>query len=135
MDLGHRTVPFEITGVSHGLKEVKGLIKSSPSGLELEYKLVDGFVGVLESEMKSVHIPFGSLEDITFEKGWFSGKIILEGTSMRAFQGLPGTEPGSRTLKIKRKDREEAQNLVSRARMQLSEYRLNEIEGGEEKEF
>ncbi|WP_372637065.1 hypothetical protein [Fodinibius sp.] len=124
-----RTVPFEITGVSYGLKEVKGLIKLNEEGFELEYTLQDSFVGIFKSDMKSTIIPYGNLEEITYEKGWFGSKIILEGTSMDAFGGLPGTEPGSRTLKINRKHHNEAEKLVSHARMRLSEYRLNAMEG------
>ena len=131
MNIGSKTVPFEITGVSHGLKEVTGLIKLHNEGFKLEYKLQDSFVGMITSDPKVTLIPYSNLEEITFKKGWFSGKIILEGNSMDAFNGLPGTEPGSRTLKIKRKDRDEAQKLVSQARMQLSEYRLNRMEGEE----
>ncbi|MCW9706025.1 hypothetical protein [Fodinibius salsisoli] len=130
MNISNRTVPFEITGVSHGLKEVEGLIKLTNDGFELEYQLKDSFVGMIKSDSKTTIIPYSNLEEITFEKGWFSNKIILEGTSMDAFNDLPGTEPGSRTLKIKRKDKEEAEKLVSRARMEFSEYKLNQM-GGE----
>jgi len=48
---------------------------------------------------------------------------------MDAFEGLPGTRPGLRTLKVDHKDREKAAKLVSQLRMLLSEYRLNEMEG------
>ncbi|HLR32648.1 MAG TPA: hypothetical protein VK074_09165 [Fodinibius sp.] len=132
MNIGNRTVPFEITGVSHGLKEVTGLIRLNQEGLELEYKLQDSFVGVITSDAKTVLVPFENLEEITFKKGWFGSKVILEGTSMSAFGELPGTEPASRTLKIKRKHRAEAEQLISHARMRFSEHRLNRMEGGEE---
>ncbi|HLR31190.1 MAG TPA: hypothetical protein VK074_01790 [Fodinibius sp.] len=131
MNIGNRTVPFEITGVSHGLKEVTGLLSLSKQGLRIEYQLRDGFVGLWESDTQTITIPYANLEEISFKKGWFSGKITLEGTSMDAFMDLPGTEPGRRTLKIKRKDREEAQQLISLARVRFSEYRLNQM-GGEE---
>lgn len=129
MNIGNRTVPFEITGVSHGLKEVEGLIKLSKEGFELEYQLKDSFVGMVKSDQKTTVIPYRNLEEITFKKGWFSSKIILEGISMEAFNDLPGTEPGSRTLKIKKKHKKEAEQLVSQARMRFSEYKLNQMEG------
>ena len=129
MNIGSKTVPFEITGVSHGLKDVTGLMKLNEQGFKLEYKLQDSFVGMISSDPKEILIPYRNLDEITFKKGWFSGKVILEGNSMGAFNDLPGTEPGSRTLKIKRKDRDDAQRLVSQARMQLSEYRLSKMEG------
>lgn len=129
MNIGNRTVPFEITGIANGFKEVTGLIRLNAEGFEVEYKVKDGFIGMVESDLKTTAIPYKNLEEISFKKGWLSSKIILEGTSMNAFNDLPGTEPGSRTLKIKRKHKEEAEQLVSRARMQLSEYKLNQIEG------
>lgn len=129
MSFGSRTVPFEITGVSNGLKEVTGLVSLSDQGFQIEYQLRDGFVGLWESDTKKTTVSYAELDEISFKKGWFSNKIILEGNSMDAFNDLPGTEPGSRTLKIKRKDREDAEKLVSQARMHLSEYRLNEMEG------
>jgi hypothetical protein len=129
MNIGDRTVPFEITGVSHGLKEVEGLIKLTDQGFKLEYQVKDSFVGMMKSDQKVTVIPYGNLEEITFKKGWFSSKIILEGTSMDAFNDLPGSEPGSRTLKIKGKHKEEAEQLISRAQMEFSEYKLNQMEG------
>lgn len=127
--IDRQTVPFKITNVFHGLKEVQGLIGLVEQGLKIEYEEQDSFFGMIKSGVSTILIPFDNLQEITFKKGWFGGKIVLEGNSMDAFNGLPGTEPGSRTLKVKRNDRDEAQKLISHARMRLSEHKLDNMEG------
>lgn len=73
-------------------------------------------------------IPFSDLVDIRLKKGWFSSRIILEATSMKVFEKLPGANPAESELKVKRKNKQEAERLVSQARMQLSEYKLDQFE-------
>lgn len=125
----NRSVPFEIPEINYGLKEAKGLIKMWKQGLELEFEVQDGLIGILRSGVQTVRIPYGDLNAIEYEKGWFRDKVILEGVSMRVFEGIPGTDVATCTLKIKRKNREEAQSLISTARMNLSEYKLQRMEG------
>jgi hypothetical protein len=126
------SVPFEIPNVEHGLKKAEGLIKLCDKGFDLEFKEKDAFVGMYKSEVETVHISYSDLEDIRFEKSWFSAKIVLEGNSMKAFEEIPGdAEAGSCVLKIERKNRTEARDLVSRGRVAHSEYKLNQMGEGE----
>lgn|SRR5699024_822861 len=129
MSFDNKIVPFKITGVSYGLKEVIGFASLSEQCFQVEYQLRDSFVGMWTTDTRLAAIDYADLDEISFEKGWFSGKIILKGNTMDAFEGLPGTRPGLRTLKVDHKDREKAAKLVSQLRMLLSEYRLNEMEG------
>lgn len=122
------TVPFYITGVNHGFQEVQGLLQLNNEGLELEFEVQDSFVGMIKSGITTQTFPFSALEEITFKKGWFSSRIILEGASMKVFEDMPGAELAECNLKIKRKDQKEAERLVSRARMQLSEYKLDQLQ-------
>lgn len=125
----NRSVPFEIPEINYGLKEAKGLIKMWKQGLELEFEVQDGLIGILRSGVQTVRIPYGDLNAIEYKKGWFRDKVILEGVSMRVFEDIPGTDVATCILKIKRKNREEAQSLISTARMNLSEYKLQRMEG------
>ncbi|HKK46567.1 MAG TPA: hypothetical protein VJ964_13665 [Balneolaceae bacterium] len=125
----NQSVPFEISEVSHGLQKAQGLLRLKKEGLEFEFEVEDSFIGYFKSGVTTLLIPFGDLEEITFKKGWFSSKVILEGTSMKAFENLPGTDVATCTLKIERKDKKEAEALISKARMLLSEYRLNQMDG------
>jgi hypothetical protein len=130
--LNNISVPFEIDNVEHGLKKAEGLIKLRDEGIELEFEVADAFIGMVKSGVKMERISYGDLEDIRFEKSWFQTKIVLEGNSMKVFEEVPGkAEAGSCSLKIERKNREEAQRLVSQARMRHSEYKLEQMGNGE----
>lgn len=122
------TIPFTIPEISHGFQEASGLMKLTKAGLELEFEVKDAILGVIKSGIKNVMIPYSDLESIEYRKGWFSSKIILNGTSMRVFEEVPGTDVATCTIKVKRKHRDEAQSLVSHARLQLSEYKLDQLD-------
>ena len=122
------SVPVEIPNINHGLQVAKGLLKVKEDGLHFEFEVKDSFVGLVTSGVQSSVVSYADLEDLRFEKGWWSAKIILEGTSMKVFEDLPGSEQGRLKLKVKRSDREDAQNAVSSARVHLSEYKLKELD-------
>ena len=124
----NQTVPFIIPEINSGFQQAEGLLKLSKEQLELEYEVKDAILGVLKSGVKEAVIPFSDLKSIEFKKGWFSTKVILEGNSMKALKDLPGSELATCTLKIKRKHRDEAESLISRARLQLSEYKLDRFD-------
>lgn len=122
------SIPFESVDFNHGLKLAKGLLKLTTDGIELEYQVQDSFVGVIKSDVKTLHLDYGDLESISYKKGWFSGKIILKTASLALLNELPGNEQGECILKVKRKDREDAQRTISKARVQLSEHKLKELD-------
>ena len=126
-----QSIPFESVDYNHGLKLAKGLLKVSGDGIELEYREQDSFVGVIKSDLRTIHIPYEDLEAIEFEKGWFSAKILLKTSSMALLEKLPGNEQGICTLKVKRRHREEAKNTSSKARIALSEQKLDQLENGD----
>lgn len=122
-----RSIPFEIPNVNHGFQVAKGILKLRSDGIELEFETKDAILGIISSGVQSVRISYSDLESIRFEKGWFSAKIILEAISMRIFEELPGTEQATCMLKVKRKDKDEAQKVISTARMYLSEHKLDQM--------
>lgn len=124
----NRSVPFEINDISHGFQELKGLVKLSEKGFELEFEVQDSILGFFKSGITSLTIPFSDLESITYKSSWLGGKVILEGKSMKVFEALPGAEVATCTLKVKRKHRKEAEQLISTARMKFSEYKLNQLD-------
>lgn len=124
----NKTVPFIIPEINNGFQQAEGLLKVNKEQLELEFEVKDSILGVIKSGLKETVIPFSELKSIEFKKGWFSTKIILNGTSMKTFKDLPGSELASCTLKVKRKHRDEAESLISQARLQLSEYKLDQFD-------
>ena len=123
-----KTVPFVIPDINNGFQQAEGLFKLGKNHIELEFEVRDSILGIIKSGVKDLSISFSDLKSITFKKGWFSAKIILEGTSMKVFNDLPGTELATCILKIKRKYREDAEDVISQARMQFSEYKLDRLD-------
>jgi len=126
-----QSIPFESVDYNHGLQRAKGILKLNSDGIELEFQVQDSFVGLIKSDVKTLHLSYDELESIEYKKGWFSAKIILQTSSMRPLSELPGNEQGECTLKVKRKHRDEAQNTIAQARLALSEHKLDKLDDGD----
>ena len=86
------SVPVEISNIYHGLQVAKGLLKVKGDGLHLEFEIEDSFLGLIKSGVRSEFISYQDLEEIRFKKGWWNSEIILDGTSMKVFEEIPGSE-------------------------------------------
>lgn len=126
-----RSFPFEIHDISSGFQVAKGLFKLKKDSIELEYEVEDAILGIISSGVESANLSYEDLESIQYKKGWFSAKVILKATSMHVLEKVPGSEQATATLKVKRKNRKEAQSVVSKARMRFSEFRLDQLENGD----
>ena len=93
----------------------------------LEFEVKDTFGGFIKSDLKEIDIPFDEIESLTYKKGFWGATVRIEGNSMRTFEGIPGSEQGQCELKIKRKDRDQAQQSISSARVALSEHKLDKL--------
>ncbi len=123
-----KAVQFEIPNVNHGFQVASGLLKLEGEHLILEFQVKDAFFEVIKSDVEEVAIPLRDLQSVEYKKGWFSAKIILEASSLRALDGLPGADQGECKLKIKRKERKEAEKLVSKIRLVMSEMKLSDLD-------
>ena len=124
-----KAVQFEIPSVNHGFQTASGLLKLEEENLVLEFQVMDAFFEVIKSDVEEVAIPLRDLQSVEYKKGWFSSKIIMEARSLRVFDDIPGSEKGECKLKIKRKERKDAEKLVSKIRLVMSEMRLNDLDG------
>lgn len=127
-----RSVPFEIPDVNYGLVEVKGLLHFKNDKLILEFDQKDSFGGMVKSDgVKAVEVPYSEIDSMRIHKKWFRTRIEILGKSMKIFEGVPGSDQGRVLLKIKRKDRDHAENVIGRARVRLSEYKLDELDAAD----
>ncbi|NGP89824.1 hypothetical protein [Fodinibius halophilus] len=125
-----RSVPFEIPNVTHGIHLAKGIMKAKKEGIELEYEIQDVLFGITHTDVQTVFLSYDKIQEVRFKKGWFSAKVIIEANSMKDVKSIPQAEQASVTLKIKRKHREEAEQVISQARLQLSENKLSQLDDG-----
>lgn len=124
-----KRIPFRIKNLNYGLAEARGLLHIGDDELILELESQDTVVGLIKSELKEIIIPYGDVEEINYKAGWFSAKIEIVGKSMKVMNDLPGANHGSATLHIRRRDREKAERVLSHARLELSEFKLKQLEG------
>ncbi|MEQ9309168.1 MAG: hypothetical protein RLN90_06905 [Balneolaceae bacterium] len=109
------------------LKYIKGVLSIDGEELLFEYKLYDPQGNVLSTLNKfSINVDF--LESLELMKGLFKSKLIIRTTQMVFLDPLPGSKQGSITLEIKREDRSQAQDFVSKLKIALSERKLRDLE-------
>ncbi len=121
-------IPFKIEDLKYGLKEAVGLLRFDKNNLILELQEQDSFVGMMKSDVENFKISFSDIQDIKFDKGFFSASVIIEGSHMESLSKIPGNKQGNLELKIDRKDKKEAERVISALTLALSEYRLNQMD-------
>ena len=100
------TIPFHFD--SHGgLGEVKGLARMDEYGLELQFSTRDALFGVIKSDLRSLRVPFDALLSVRYSAGflWLMPSIQLRVRDLQVLAGLPESEEGRVTLRIKFGDR------------------------------
>ncbi|MDX1636702.1 MAG: hypothetical protein R3281_01950 [Balneolaceae bacterium] len=132
MPFTSKMVKFEIPNISHGLKKANGILRLVDDYLELEFQEKDALVELFKSDVKVRRIPLCELESVEYKKGWFSAKILLEAGSMKVLEEIPGSDHGSSVLKVDRKEKDDARDLVSKIRLKMSELKLQALDDEDE---
>ena len=132
--LSERTrLAFSIENVYGGFAQVGGLLRLTNDILIMEFQTKDSiFGGLLKSRAREVRLPLLEIESVEYRKKWFSTHIIIRVYRMGYLDNVPGSENGEVKLKLKKKDRNTAQNLVSHMNLRLSELRLDAQDRGED---
>ena len=124
-----RNFSFVIDELNGGFMKMAGTIRLEGETLRLEFYKTDNVFEAYKSDLKTLEIDLGDLNEIEFKKSFLGGgKLTLKANSEQVFGGLEGMEVGVRVLKVKRKEREAALSVTSRARLLLSERRLRELD-------
>lgn len=123
-----RRIPFRIKNLNHGFSEATGLLHLENEKLVLEFETQDSVVGIVKSGLREVSIPFSEIDEIQYKSGFFGAKIEIIGKSMKVMEDVPGAKHGSAVLHVRRRDKKKAGQVLSRARLELSEFRLKELE-------
>ncbi|HKI44139.1 MAG TPA: hypothetical protein VKA08_02285 [Balneolales bacterium] len=121
-------LPFTIKDLEYGLKEAVGFLRFDKNHLILELQQQDAFVGALKSDVQNLKISFSEIQEIKIDKGMFSTNVIIEGSHMASLSEVPGSKQGNVELKIDRKNKKEADRVISALNLALSEYRLNQMD-------
>lgn len=122
------SVPFKNTDNGTGLMEHIGQITFYRNRLVIEFEKKDAIMGLYHTAIETVEVPLEMVLSLELKKGWFFTKLTLAARQIKAIEDLPGRDGRDWTVKIRKKDRDAAADLVSAANMQLSELRLRMLD-------
>ncbi|SMO92926.1 hypothetical protein [Gracilimonas mengyeensis] len=129
MSIPYHYSMYESSDLEMKVKEVKGVISVQDAELLFEYKVYDMYGNGI-SNLSKFAIQLDNIKRIQFKKGFLftGGKLILVANQWAFFEPLPGSDQGKITLKIKRRDRNEAIRFSTRINLYMSQQRLDDME-------
>ena len=113
-------LPFEISGLYAGCAVLRGMIRSTPEFLLLEYKISDTLIGAFSGGLQTREIAWTDIERAESGKGFFSPWLQLTARSMKAIDKLPCTVPGQVRFSIPWKHRRQVRAMASEINLMLS---------------
>ena len=123
-----RALPFYDDEQNAGFMMLEGILRVEAGKINIEYHKKDAIVEVVKSGVKTVEIDLNDIDLIEYKKKLFGARLILHAKRARVFEDFPGSELLTRTLKVKRKNRDIAANLASNVNLYLSEKKLRELD-------
>jgi hypothetical protein len=124
-------LPFKLSDVYGGFAEVQGILSTEPDAIVLQFQVKDSVIGLVKSPPKELKIPFSEIESVEYKRNIFVSRFFIRVHSLSVLDGFPDNKDGEVRLKIKRTHKETARNAASHLSLQLSEYRLAELESYE----
>ena len=115
------SIPVQLHTPDAILTETLGLLGLQEGCLVLEYQSKDAFIGAFSSGVEDLQIYPDDVSSITFKKGVFKAKLTIHGRSMKLFDKVPGAKHGVLSLRIKRKHKAAAAELVMFLQRRLEE--------------
>lgn len=68
---------------------------------------------VEDSPIGTLEVPVDWITGVQLRRGWWLPRLRLQARRLDAFDGFPGSRPGVITLKIRRRDRDQAAAMVA----------------------
>lgn len=122
------SIPFRLHTPDAVFTETFGLLGLQEGCLVLEYETKDAFIGAYSSGVEELEVLPDDVSSITFKKGLFRTRLIINARSMKLFEKIPGAKHGKIILRIKRKHRAEAKQLAIFLQHRLEELKTIEAD-------
>jgi hypothetical protein len=106
------SLPFKLPEMFAGIIEGRGLARATPSELTLEFVVKESVLNVFKTGIKELHIPQTEIEYLQHKPGWFGDRIKLRVKSMRWLEDVPGCHDCELTLRVARRNRVQAGDMV-----------------------
>lgn len=121
------SVPFR---AGHTWYRVFGLLRVRQRSLLIEFQTLENILGLVKSRIRHIEIPISEMASAAFEPHFFrGGELILRALSLKTFQKFPGSLQGVCHLRVARRDRALAEDLVVQLQLRMAEVQLERMEG------
>lgn len=121
-----KTVPFKITDSYEGFAECIGLMVVGHSEIRLDFETQDALFGMFKSGVKSVTIPFETIDEIGFKKSIWGNKIELRLNRLDLIRAIPGQNSAEIKLSIARKYMDLAGDAIRAIQLRIAEDEYDE---------
>ncbi|MFT4600428.1 MAG: hypothetical protein ACI857_000602 [Arenicella sp.] len=120
---------FETENSTHGLTQSRGFAWFTSEGISFEYQVLDTILEVVKSDLKEVFVSFDQVEEIVYEKSWLSGdEVYIKLNSLKNVDDLPFLDETDICLELDKKQRENGKNFVVNAQLELSNFRITQLD-------
>jgi hypothetical protein len=124
--MSRNTVPFKITDNYEGFAESIGLMIIKSDEIRLDFETQDALLGMFKSGVKSITIPFDTIDEIGFKKSIWGNKIELRLNRLDLIRAIPGQNSAEITLSIARKHTDLAGEAIRSVQLRIAETEYDE---------
>lgn len=121
------SLPVHLAQLFLGLARALGILKTRLHGLSLEWEIKESVFKTWKLGSSETHIPYSDLSSIDFEAGWFKHWITLRTGNLRALHGIPGSAGCELRLRVARRDKAAARELVSAVNLELQSQSMQKM--------
>lgn len=114
-------VPFSIENPWHGMTVTHGVLKTTPTGLMVDYAKRETVFQSQVGEPGQYEIPFSWILKFDVVEGWFSHQLVMTMESPRDLPGLFTEKPGTFSLKIEAAEWDAALGMANEVRRQIQQ--------------
>jgi len=124
-------LPIKQKDVYGGLAEITGLIRRDSDTLVLEYQVKDDVLGMFNSDVKKLELPFSDIHSVEVEKKWFVCDFEIYLNRLPSIQKPLVIRENCLSFRINKKDIEKARSIRTSMMIAISEKRLSDMDEDE----
>jgi hypothetical protein len=125
-------LPIKQKDVYGGLAEITGLIRKDVDTLIVEYQVKDDVLGMFNSDVKVLDLPFSHIQSIEVEKKWFVCNFEIYLNRLPTIQKPLVIRENCLSFRINKKHIEKARTIRTSLMIAISEKRLSDMDEEDE---
>ena len=130
----HYVVPFSMDAYE-GFAETHGFLKLLKDKFVLEYQTKDAVFGMVKTNIKRQEISFNEVLEIKYRSNLFRTIVQISTTSFQLIEAFGSGGSMEIKLRVKRKNRQVAQQFVDHAELFIAEFRVRQLQEPDDEDF